>query len=499
MAEIFDNSRTSFYAWMSEDDSLWPEGSFLYWQNIEPKRFAKFVELAKAPQVAFDHNDMTSVMRLWAEAPNPLWIDWIFFLWDDGKIVRDSWSTLYTESGGRDLKYHAFNIWDAFYFTASWGASNPMRLNKILHSDIDSNWAWDVSEDILSWDPLELIESWFSSFHRVLVVWTIAYISSGNKIAKFNHNTWVVEAQFDFFNSDITWITYWAWNIKVFLKNGLMYLWDGVNEEQPLDIVDLWEKTEIWKSIWAIEYVIWWDLWGLNKFFALDGRRLTEINSKQHSRLLQLNKFDIVTWSSYQFIDSADNQIYLIDRDETVVWWAYRIASYWNKLNWLPKWYSVDVHRNSVWNTMWLLTFIFITQWKLFYWFSNSSVDRWVDYVDLNQPRWPFASEWFIVDNLFDWWDIIAVKKEEKLYWKCEIPAWTSIEILQSVNWSDFVTCKIIDENTKLNNWVFTLSQTSFDKTNYREVSYKPILRTTDPTKSPKWFWFKTKYSFTDK
>ena len=499
MAEIFESSRTSFFAWQSEDDSIWVEWTYLYWENIESKRFWKFIELYKAPQESINDVDTGwSIPRLWQETPNPNWSDPIFFLCDDGKIIRSDWVLLYTESWSRDLKYHSFNVWDSYYFTSVLGTNNPMRLNQILHSDIDSSWAWSVSEDILNWDPLELIEPWNSWYHRFLVVWNIVYISSGSKIAKFNHNTWLVESQFDFFPSDIVGMTYWAGNIKVFLKNWLMYLWDWVDSEQPLDIVPLWEKLENATSIWAIDYVIWWDLWDLAKFFVLDWRRLSEINSKQYSNLLWFRKFDVSTTWNYQNIDNVDNQIFLVDQQKDVVWAPYRIASYWNKINWLPKWYSVDVTKNSNWNPIESLTFIFQTQWKLFYGFSNGTWDRWVDFIDLSQATQPYADEWFIIDKLFDGWDIIAVKKESKLYWKCEIPAWTSIEILQSTNWSDFVSCRIIDENTKLDNWVFTISQTNFKAwSEYREVTYKKILRTTDNTKTPRWYGFKTKYSFT--
>lgn len=497
MSEIFKNNTTSFFWWASEDDAIWLEWTYNYWENIEVKRFSKFVELAKAPINSFSHIQTLSTMNLWMEAPNPLWIDWIFFLWDDGVIMRSDWVQLYEESGTRDLKYHGFNVWDAFYFTASWWVSNPMRLNKILHSDIDSDWTWNISEDILNWDTLELIEAWFTEYHRFLVVWNIVYISSWGKIAKYNHNTWLVEAQFDFFPSDIVWMTYWPWNIKIFLKSWLMYLWDWVNEQQPLDIIDLWEKLENAKSIWAIEYVIWWDLWWLAKFFVLDWRRLKEINSKQYSRLLWIDKFNVTTTWNFQNISNANNQIFLLDYlDEWA--WEIRLSSYWNKINWLPKWYSVDLTRNSNWNTMWKLSFIFVTQWKLFFWYSNSSTDRWVDYINLTQNNWPFISEWLIIDKLFDWWDIIEVKKEEKIIWKCIIEEWTSIDIYQSKNEWNFELIKTVDENTVLTNWWFTLSQTSFKAgSEYRENSYKAVLKTTNPSKSPRWYWFKRKYTFT--
>lgn len=497
MAEIFENNRTSFFAWQSEDDAIWPDWTYLASENIEVKRFWKFVELAKAPINSINDGDTSAVMKLWIDTPNPLWIDPIFFMWDSGKVIREDWVNVYTETWSRSIRNHVFNLWDALYFTTSDGSSNPMRLNKILHSDIDSNWTWSVSEDILSWDPLELIEAWSWWFHRFLVVWTKVYISTDTKIAEFNHNTWVVDAQYDFFSSQIVWMTYWWWHIKVFLKNWLMFLWDGQNAEQPLDIIDLWEKLENAISIWSVEYVIWWDLWGLSKFFILDGRRLRPINKKQHSRLLWIDKFNITTTWNVQNIARSDNQIFLVDRLES--WWStFRVATYWNKINWLPKWYSVDLTKNSNWNTMGNMNFIFSTQWKLFFWYSNTPSDRWVDHINLEQTDWSFASEWFLIDNLFDWWDIIKIKKEEKLYWKCVIPSWTSIEILQSVNWSAFVSCKIIDENSVLDNWVFTLSQTSFNKTNYRQVAYKVILSTTNTSNTPRWYWFKTKYSFTN-
>lgn len=494
MAEIFENSRLYHYAWISEDDSIWPEWSYLYWENIEAKRFFKFIELAKAPINLLNDTDIWgSRMNLWASTPDPTWWDNIFFLWNDGKIFNDDGVLVYTDSTWNDLEYHSFSIADTYYYTSNtWSASNPLRLNKIAHANIDLSWT--VNEDILNWDPLELIE-WSKQYYRSLVVWNIAYISNWNKIAKFNHNTQEVESHFDFFPSDIVGMSYGGGNIKIFLKNWLLYIWDWVNEEQPLEIINLSEKLENAVTIWALDFVIGWDLWQLSKFFYVDWYRLNEINRKQYSNLLWTFKFNIASTWNFQNIADADNQIYLIDR----VSWSERIASYWNKINWVSKWYSIDSTRTSWWNLIsWSLTFLYIADGKLFYWFSNWPWDRWVDYIDLNQTKWPYASSGYVIETLFDWWDIIKVKKEEKLYWKCEVPAWTSIDIYQSVNWSDFELCTTIDENTFLDNGLFSLSDHSFYKTNYREWTYKIKLNTTDPNVTPRWYWFKTLYSFTD-
>jgi len=496
MAQNFENSRLLHYAWQSEDDSIWPEWSYLYWEDVETKRFAKFVELWKKPINLLDDAELwSSSMKLWASTPNPLWWENIFFLWNDWKIFNEDKILVYTDSTENDLEYHSFSISDTYYYTSNlWSSSAPLRLNSILHANIDNSWT--VNEDILNWDDLELIERWNSWYHRFLVVWTIAYISSGNKIAKFNHNTQEIEAQFDFFPSDIIWISYWSWNIKVFLKNWLLYIWDWVNEEQPLEIINLSEKLENARTIWAIDYVIGGDFWDLARFFALDWYRLSQINKKQRSRLLWINKFDVSTTWNFQNIESSDNQIFLLDRES----WNDRIASYWNKIRWLSKWYTVDLTKASNWNIIsWSIDFLFQTQWKLFYWYNNWTWDRWVEYINLEQSEWPYIEEWFIIEQLFDWWDIIKVKKEEKFYWKCEIPEWTSIEIQSSVNWKDFVSCDIITDAKVLNNWLFTLSDQSFSAwTNYRENTYKIILRTTDSDVTPRWYWFKTLYSFTD-
>lgn len=379
-----------FYWWMSEDPILWWDWTYDYSENLDTNSRTDYITTTQAPtKKAFLSDNPISIYEAF----------WIILVWtDDNKIYWDS-SDVAKYTATWPVK-SLWIIWDILYFATYHWTGNPLQIHKIDRNNVSSsNWTGNVTENFVAWLPAVGDNSY--NFQNV-VSGKGAYILMWKSVLTFNTDEtveWV-----ELWNKPLSWITYTWSSFKVFQEDGVLYLWwwllDKASETIQLDIVI---RAVI--QIANVTYIIWWYNEFYSEFFALNWYTAQPINRIQLS-LENKRKFQIESNLWADSITFKKWAIYIPD------WW--KVAFYWNKIMWMPKWESIEWTKSSSENTYQDIYWVY---WRAswLYIIYYDWINYWIDFVNLWLWWNSFQKYANLVTKKYDLWDKVKEKQFKEL------------------------------------------------------------------------------------
>lgn len=464
-----------FWEWISEDDSLGGSYWYLYWEWINVTWHSKYLELYNKPIL---RNTTTNPYQILEAIDNETQQTYLFAFCASSNVYK-LWrvNPVYTNT---DIDFWRFPIfildwynWSTvekyIYFVSSW---NPWKLNRLrLVYSFSWNWSsvelWykDLPSTATNW-------TWVVTRQNKAIMWfwseitVLASTNTGDSLRTFSLTWW----------DNISWITYLSWYYRIYTTTWKLLLWDW-NSEDIAEAMQINIKTEQVYQMANIDYVVAWYIEWRKALYAMSWYSPTLIFKSQKSELLNIIKSNIYKWYS-ALSNDLQKLFFIIYQSETD---TYQIWSYWKDIQWLNNWYSIIVWKNSYWNFIKWLEVILISWWYLYYWFSDTSWNTWIDRVPL-YASW-LKSNWFLISNVNDNQNWILTKIFNNLYVRVkDITSTQYIEVYLSKDWWSFNLIKTINEQPL--DWISRIN-VIWD---YKEYSLKFILYSNNST-SPKIYY----------
>jgi len=394
-------------------------------------------------------------------------------------------------------------LWYNLYGTLNWFIYDHSWNQKFSNDDYDSPFPiWNI------------LQAWWNILYST---WATIWRISVSDVWLNRNTSWDNDYVYNYFTSYIRdWANYllwWLWNIITYLT------WSGTNT--PLLSLSSSMVCGIWRRLnnfqcfttdWIYAYFDWANTnpnayedysWQYKSSIFQEGIQLVVTWGKpEYSQVftpwLQREIFATartlsdgkkvfhfgrslwwwITWDYMLWNDSSDwvsNIMYVISK-----WW---LTSYWAKKVWMPRAWSIETTKNSVWDDI-DVTAIKIatnTSWSPRVYFAwKSSTSFWVDYIDLDSTN--YLPSWEIRTQKYTFWG--KKTKAHKIKTNIFNETWTSVKLYVSVDWWSFAEFANLSTIWKKK---YNLLNQAFE---WHEIQFKFELITTDQTKSPKVYDF---------
>lgn len=468
--------KDNFYGGMSEDDFLWWPDRYLQSINMDVSQNSQYIQLSVAPVLRID---------TWANSVRDLLSTYNRETWNREVVAFCDWF-VYNEwdwliySWWNERRYANFVIWENVYMVRSQWYNNDYLLDTSTVVDFQSS-----SLNPTLWIQTLSNRSYLNGTWAV-VLWTIAYIRLWDKICRFDSLLSVVD-EYDITWEEIAWITYLWWYLRIYTLSWKLMLWDW-NSETITESINFNVPMVNIYQVWKIDYIYSWELWWQIWLYYCSWYTLYPIFKKKYSDFLWTYKFSL-WWDWYAWHNaSVWDVLYWFELNDD---WPTSIFKFWKDIQGLPDAYSLVNDRSSA-DLEFESIYCVASSWNYIYYWFNDWVTKWVERIKIS--LWTIKhSYWEIITNINDFQIWIKKKVARYMYFKVEdIDVNRTIEVQMAVDWWDFVSISIVNEQPL--DWIARIPV----QWDFRDISFKFIFRTSVNSSPKMYYWFNFDYDETE-
>lgn len=436
----------NFTWWLSWDDFLWREWSYLFAENIDARQNYNWIELVRALQVNWStgSNTMNGFQEVFSWSSR-----WVFAYWEDWTFYNTTWLSLWATDATKDLlNWIAF--WDYIYFAyRDWTDAKLSRITKadaISNINVENWFNWRVTDDAITWITWYANSSKYPLLNYVdefmlFWVWPKLY-----RLAIWDS---AVSNVFDNdLEADIVWLTESSWLFKIFLQNWKILFWDWQSQEFSA-ITNIHNTIQHIYWYWDTDYILAWYNSSYSELHILQGYQTQLLQ-----RVIYSEREDKTIYAFWGNANTPKPQV--MAKRLWLLWlWASWSATewvytYWTDVLWTNDTFQFQYSKDDSWETIWEVTAIYpFTSW-LYISYRTSSWDKiWL--IDLNvNPSNKKQDTWTWISRIFDWWDRTQIKQIQKIKVKtdnCSTSNYITIKLKR--NWWSYETIWVCNDNQK--------------------------------------------------
>lgn len=462
--------KENFYWWMSEDDLLGGNDKYLYSEWIDTTSKGGYMQLMPKPSnvVSTDANTVAWLLPITNPTTDATLMlafttGGVYREWTVGQVSTNVWTTT------------NFIIEDKIYLVKdNWATSAYTLYEEDVSTASSSSWTETL---VTTTDPLPTANyDWYMKW--TCVVWDVAYIFLGSKIARFSPKDGNKVKVFDIFWDDIVWVTRLGWYLRIYTKSGRLMLWNW-NKDKPTESVNLNVWLEAVYQIWNIDYVYTGFRGGQKWIYYMNWYSLEPIVKQTTSGLLNSLKFDFDYTSTFKPLTSVWKQIFwTVDGD---AFWP-RLYKLWKDIEWLPSAITYYGKYSSFWLENTIVKTV-NTIWNYVYYSFFDWVNRWVERIDI---KWGTKTkEWQIITNTNTAWYGIFKKTAKYIYFKVwDVDANNTIDAYISFDGWSFTLLWTVDEQPL--DWIARLPI----QWDFRDFNVKFVFKTTNNSSPKIYYWY---------
>lgn len=398
-----------WFWWTAQDDLYTKEWEFSYSENLNVKGNSEYVKLNRDVEHLFttNWNDMfssTSIKEWWSVKT--------FFFWESWEVYHN-WSTsdtaLYT-AWTRDIYDSVLFNWKLYFVQdVSW---NAFTLYNITEANAFAlTWAGNVTSFLQTWTQPD-------SFFMLNYQDVDLHIWAGKRLytySKTDITTWILTNFIDF-KSEIKWLTYTWWNIKVYTEDGNVTFIDALDYSTKV-VINIKVSPKIVKTIKSIDYIV-------AGFSAYDSQLLimswydVKVLAKTNKWIRDKFNFSVRSNNVLEFDGKQIYFAWLSMNPDGNEW----IVSYWTERVWFPEWFNNEVTKVDL--SSWIqedinvLSLITANEWTIYFWYVWSTNWQWIWRVSLSTTN--HTQTWTLITKKFNAGSSLYSKDlvEIEIYWK---------------------------------------------------------------------------------
>lgn len=469
-----------YYWWQTQDDRLWWDIGYLYWENVNPFVSTGHIELSKAPTLLFS---------TWDNIIFDIDIDdkKIFFN-EIGEILNYSWVVIWqmtvTTHAQEEEPRQVFSVGATTYMTYVDGWVLKLA-SFTTPTDATSASTISITAPNTSLTGTMASTTWVNNF-TIIQIGNIVYLGIWKKISRLDFWTSTI-TNFNYWWEDITGLNYANQRIRVYTKKKI-WAWDWVTE-WPWEVQAFGDSivwvSQIWDTdlIFSGNYAPWGTLWEIGKpsLYELWPNGITKLFTMSYSPALWHSKFRTV-WRWPQSITRVNDFYAFIDKDDNL---NERIAVYWNQ-PWIQKAYVVLNTKSSNWELFDDIYSVSSNGSKLYISYNNGTPK--IDVIDFADNTTTYEPTGYLVTNVEDMWNKLIRKANCQLFTRLsDIDASNTVVLSSNVNLWWFTTIGTVN----------TLDYSEIDRQaiqwDFRDICFKVTLNSAGTT-SPKLYWQQLEY-----
>lgn len=451
-----------------------------YMENLDGRTEPEFLKLNREVRVQCATGTWLPILVL----------DWYVFSTDGTIRNLSNGVVVYTTPSSSP-----FVAWVIFWDYFIWFYQEWTNI-KILSIPIDPVfWTWNFWGVVTSFwvlvDPITAISAPFSVFSWISQR-NISIINNSEDILYFSIDKKVYSTSYRFmpsmvieqslvFESYVSGMTRDQNSINIYLRNGRKYLWGGIWYKGAEWYSDLWVSRlqKVWQAK-NIDYFIASWFTGINNILYISQWQSCK-QIRQAGKVLDWlatnSKFAFGTQCNNDSWMASWNNLVYFPSEEKVGAISYGIR---NEVN---AYWFVNEYMNNIYEDIWCLSY-----WtdannsqELYLWVrdNNGNWSVLVQQYDINNSSYKYQLEWLWYTkkeiNQFP-----QIKRSIKYFFRYELPVNTTIEIYcckdGTNNYTLLTTLPSGQQEFIFNWWV----------NEWREITHKIVMKTTDNTKTPK-------------
>jgi hypothetical protein len=430
------------YGWMWDVEYEWynPKGYHQYFENLDIITKLRYIQLARKSTKSF-----YTTKRMYCSVNS--WWNWFFAGENWFVYCLSNWNNVYSRALNTKDYRNIEVFWDYIYLFVD------NSIDRITIANAEANIGTD-------WRDTFVTENWktitTTTHVQTIIFNNNMYIVNWKSIDKID-NLWNQSTDVLTTDYNIVWITFYWPTIKVYDEMWNMFVWDWVSSAAESSY-NLKVNIEYVFNDWPFDYIVWWpSTYYQNSLYVISGidKQLLKRAKYNDNLLYSLYKFYSSNWYNWNSWIWKVNDLLYIPTVLTWSWnWKAKLYVYWHIFEWFPNSWSIYTAQNGDWLDMDNIFTLLYRAWKLWYSWQDAS-HYWIDYID-TASEWTINKQptWTFITNKFDADYKTQQKVLKTIHIWCDIPSWTSLQILYKKDWGSFISIATLS-NTDTVNWIY--------------------------------------------
>lgn len=408
---------------MTDSDVVGNQNQYSYGEWVDGKTYPDWLRLARKSEWSEINTDNNLMFCHY---------DDYFYFWENGKVYNNAGANIYTLPWNFPIR-NCVRFGDNFLMFYNTG--NAIRIARCP-------FLW-LSPDFTAVTVQRWIDEALSPFQATFssAVWPycqyindsedVLFFIAGNSAYRIIVTTAPFIQKGVVFEDQCVWITKNWSQITIYLSKGKKYFWDWfskqhdwyvetgeniryVQDTRNYDYIIAWNNASIYSKL----YISQWQDFQLVKKWAFTVDWFTE--KRKHAYWMEGRYGNFCIW-----IDEDNVYLSCDWQDRSIEWMG-------NKIVWFPKSTTTEYYNDNIldWGMIWRKD-----NWDMWFSYKDINWDAKISEIQTfrtNSPK--YVEQWTLYTQKFS----MQWERNRMKIWKirCDTPAWTSISLYQSIDWS---------------------------------------------------------------